>query len=61
MCRIAANLRSTADEDASYSVGEAVGVKTGHVIIHDLHFTTLVVAHLVQADLVFLRVLSGNG
>lgn len=60
MCLICVHLRSTANEDASYSVGEAVGVETGHVIVHDLHLTTLVVAHLIQADLVLLRVLSRN-
>lgn len=58
--RIAEHLRSTADKDASYSVGEAVGVETGHIIVHDLHLTALVVAHLIQTDLVLLRVLSLN-
>lgn len=49
--------RSTADNDAAHSVGEAVGEQAGHVIVHDLHLAALELSHLVQADLVLLGVL----
>lgn len=51
------HLRSTADNHAAHSVGEAVGGQTGDVVVHDLHLAALELSHLVQADLVFLRVL----
>lgn len=49
--------RSTADNDAAHSVSEAVRKQTGNVIVHDLHLAALELSHLVQADLVLLRVL----
>ena len=49
--------RSAADHDAADPISEAVWEQAGNVIIHDLHLTTLELAHLKQADLVLLRVL----
>lgn len=49
--------RSTADNDAANSVGEAVGEQAGNVIVHDLHLAALELSDLVQADLVLLGVL----
>lgn len=56
----AAHLRSTADDDAAHSVGEAVGVQAGNVIVHDLHLTALEIAHLIQTDFVLLGVLGAE-
>lgn len=56
-----AHSRSTADDDAANSVGESVREQTGNVIIHDLHLASLILTHLVQADLVLLRVLREEG
>lgn len=49
--------RSTADHDASHSVGKTIGKQAGDVIVHNLHFTALELSNLMQADLVLLRVL----
>lgn len=49
--------RSTADNDAAHSVGEAIGEQAGNVIVHDLHLAALELSNLIQADLVLLRVL----
>ena len=51
------HLRSAADDDAAHSVGEAIGEQAGNVIVHDLHLAALEFSHLIQADLVLLRVL----
>ena len=56
-CGIQGNLRSTADHDAADSVSKTISKQAGHVIINDLHLTTLELSNLVQTDLVLLRVL----
>lgn len=49
--------RSTADNNAAHSVGEAIRKQARDVIVHDLHLTTLELSNLVQADLMLLWVL----
>ena len=52
--------RPTAHNDASHSVGEAIGEQAGNVIVHDLHLAALELSNLVQTDLVLLRILVGG-
>lgn len=57
LCLSELHSRSTADNDAAHSIGEAVGEQAGNVIVHDLHLAALELSDLVQADLVLLGVL----